>query len=256
MARGEKNNVDYFPHPTTHGKKMFYLRQRFKNDGYTVWFMLLEELGKAEYHYLNLSDNIQLMYLSSSMSVPEETLLEIIDALVKFGDFDEYLWTSHKVLFNEKFVAGIADAYKKRSNSCISKSSLIERLGIPNEPISSRKSSKRIPKVAGGTQSKVKDIKVEETKLDFDARKLKFSATLSPFLETYGADLLNDFYRYWTEPNKSQTMFKQEMEKTWDLSRRLETWAKNDKKNFAKNNAQKNRGSEVIIDTFGSLIKQ
>jgi len=59
-------------------------------------------------------------------------------------------------------------------------------------------------------------------------RKLKFSQSLSPFLETYGKDVLNEFYRYWTEPNKSNTKFRQELEKTWDLKRRLDTWTKND----------------------------
>lgn len=73
-------------------------------------------------------------------------------------------------------------------------------------------------------------------KKNIDARKSKFSSSLSPFLETYGKELLNDFYSYWTEPNKSNTKFRQELERTWDLERRLGTWAKNDR-NFNKNKA-------------------
>lgn len=71
-------------------------------------------------------------------------------------------------------------------------------------------------------------------------RKLKFASTLEPFLNIYGKEFLNDFYKYWTEPNKSNSKFKQELEKTWSLERRLETWAKNDK-NFKiqKNGQQK-----------------
>lgn len=68
---------------------------------------------------------------------------------------------------------------------------------------------------------------------NIDSRKLKFASTLEPFVEIYGKDLLNGFYKYWTEPNKSKTKFRQELEKTWDLERRLGTWAKNDK-NFNK----------------------
>jgi hypothetical protein len=70
-------------------------------------------------------------------------------------------------------------------------------------------------------------------KNNIEERKLKFADTLKPFLETYGKDLLNDFFKYWTEPNKSNTKFKQELEKTWSLERRLETWSNNDK-NFNK----------------------
>ena len=68
---------------------------------------------------------------------------------------------------------------------------------------------------------------------NIDVRKLKFADTLKPFLQTYGKDLLNDFFKYWTEPNKSNTKFKQELEKTWSLERRLETWSNNDN-NFNK----------------------
>lgn len=64
-------------------------------------------------------------------------------------------------------------------------------------------------------------------KNNIDARKLKFADTLKPFLEKYGREMLTDFYKYWTEPNKSGTKFKQEMLKTWDTSRRLETWSRN-----------------------------
>lgn len=63
---------------------------------------------------------------------------------------------------------------------------------------------------------------------NIEDRKLKFADTLKPFLSTYGRDMLSDFYKYWTEPNKSGTKFKQEMQKTWDVSRRLETWSRND----------------------------
>lgn len=74
---------------------------------------------------------------------------------------------------------------------------------------------------------------VIKKKVDIVARKLKFSSTLQPFLEIYGKEFLNDFYKYWTEPNISNSKFKKELEKTWDLERRLGTWAKNDK-NFNK----------------------
>lgn len=69
---------------------------------------------------------------------------------------------------------------------------------------------------------------------NIDDRKLKFASTLKPFVDIYGKELIREFYNYWTESNKSNTKFKQELEKTWSLERRLETWAKNDI-NFNKN---------------------
>jgi len=91
-------------------------------------------------------------------------------------------------------------------------------------------------------------------KIDIVSRKLKFASTLEPFLDIYGRDFLNEFYAYWTEPNKSNTKFKQELEKTWDLTRRLDTWAKNEK-NFKRNVAPKEK-SEIRNDKNMEIMKQ
>lgn len=47
----------------------------------------------------------------------------------------------------------------------------------------------------------------------------------------YPQDLITEFVEYWTEPNKSGTQLRWQMEKTWDIKRRLARWAKN---NFSK----------------------
>jgi hypothetical protein len=128
MARPQSNSVDYFPHPVTHGKKMFFIREKYGNDGYAIWFMLLEELGKAEYHYLDLSDEIQLMYIHSYFKTTEETLLAIIKDLVKMHVFDKELWENEKILFNQKFNDNVSDAYTKRSNNVATKEDVVRIL--------------------------------------------------------------------------------------------------------------------------------
>ena len=60
------------------------------------------------------------------------------------------------------------------------------------------------------------NVNVNDIKDNIVSRKLKFSQTLKPFLDLYGKDMLNAFYEYWTEENKSNTKFKQEMQKTWN----------------------------------------
>ena len=61
MARPESNTVDYFPHPTNQGRKMRYMRSKYGNDGYAVWYCLLEQLGNAPNHFLDLSDEVNRM---------------------------------------------------------------------------------------------------------------------------------------------------------------------------------------------------
>jgi len=46
----------------------------------------------------------------------------------------------------------------------------------------------------------------------------------------YDESILNGFIDYWTEPNKSNTKMKFELNKTWKTALRLKTWAANQKK--------------------------
>lgn len=65
---------------------------------------------------------------------------------------------------------------------------------------------------------------------NIESRKLKFSQSLTPFIDDYGKDMITDFYYYWTEDNKSGTKFRKELQKTWSLEHRLRTWKKNSNK--------------------------
>jgi len=77
-----------------------------------------------------------------------------------------------------------------------------------------------------------KNVKKEKNN-NIDERKLKFADTIKPFVDVYGKDICTNFYNYWTEPNPSNTKLKFEMEKTWDVKRRLNRWNNN---NFKKPN--------------------
>jgi hypothetical protein len=85
-------------------------------------------------------------------------------------------------------------------------------------------------------------------------RETAFGESLNPFKETYGSDMLLDFFYYWTEPNKSKTKMKFEMEKTWDVVRRLRTWEKN-QINWNRNGKSKQPATETrkdVTDILGS----
>lgn len=59
---------------------------------------------------------------------------------------------------------------------------------------------------------------------NIDTRKQKFADSLKPFLGVYGKELLNDFYLYWSETTLNNKKMKYELEKTFSLERRLNTW--------------------------------
>ena len=89
------------------------------------------------------------------------------------------------------------------------------------------------------------------TKTTVDARKEEFYKSLIPYVHKYGRDMIREFFDYWSELNRPGTKMRYELEKTWQTSRRLVTWAsreKNfvDKGNNGNNHEQdKRRGLEA-----------
>lgn len=61
------------------------------------------------------------------------------------------------------------------------------------------------------------------------ARKEKFYASLVPFVDKYGKDMIRDFFDYWSEMNRSKTKMRFEQQATWELALRLKTWAEREK---------------------------
>jgi len=59
-----------------------------------------------------------------------------------------------------------------------------------------------------------------------EARSQIFKDSLLIYKDKHQVNMLKEFYNYWTEPNQSKTKMRFELEKTWSLDRRLETWAK------------------------------
>lgn len=64
--------------------------------------------------------------------------------------------------------------------------------------------------------------------IDLDKKRKVFYDSLLPFVDKYPKDMLRRFYDYWSEANKSRTKLRYELEKTWEVSKRLATWASRD----------------------------
>ncbi len=62
-----------------------------------------------------------------------------------------------------------------------------------------------------------------------DERRQTFVDSLTPFIPTYGMEMINAFADYWTEPNRSCSRMRFELQRTWSLPLRLATWARQDK---------------------------
>ena len=159
MARPERKTVDYFPHYISDGKKMFYIEQKYGNDGYASWFKILESLASTDDHFLNLNSQMDLLFLSAKCRVDDAKLLAILNDLSMLGEIDEFLWMN-KIVYSHKFVESIQDAYTRRTNKCMDYDSFcIHYRGLCTTiTLEKYRNSNRNP------QSKVKETKLKETK--------------------------------------------------------------------------------------------
>lgn len=81
-------------------------------------------------------------------------------------------------------------------------------------------------------QTKTKqEVIIDRVKLDeqIKEKRNKFYEDCKPYLAKYPKEMLRAFYNYWTELNNSKTKMRYELQQTFELSRRLATWAGNDK---------------------------
>lgn len=126
MARNKKNKVDYFSHKCVSGKTLFIIEERYKNDGYAVWFKLLELLGDTENHFYDCNNPVDFNFLVSKCGLPVITVTEIIDLLAELGAIDKELW-SNKIIWSQNFVDGLAHLYDKRKQKLPSKPNFCAR---------------------------------------------------------------------------------------------------------------------------------
>lgn len=183
MARPERNNVDYFPFLCKEGRAMFYIEQKYGNDGYASWVKILRQLAVTNYHFLNLSDKIEFMYLSSKCKVTEETLRNIIQDLCDLKEFDNDLWVEYNIVFCEKFIESIQDAYKGRNNNCITLEGLLTLL--PSLGVT--KLSYGIESKIGNTHTIVKKTIVKNTKEEFITPPKGAEIDFDKFIETFNS---------------------------------------------------------------------
>lgn len=113
MGRPIKDTADYFPHMTTHKKTMFIIEGKWGNDGYALWFKLLECLGHSPGHYYDCRQKDSWEYLYTYARISEELATEILDKLADMGAIDQELW-GIRVIWSDNFVEGLKPLYQRR----------------------------------------------------------------------------------------------------------------------------------------------
>lgn len=102
-----------------------------------------------------------------------------------------------------------------------------------------------------GTEGAQNKRKKEEKELKNDKKELEertqeFKDDVFSFEISYPSNMLTKFFDYWSELNKSQTKMRFELEKTWELPKRLKTWADRE-----KTDKPKSQGHAQVYHTNG-----
>ena len=115
MARTEQNTVLYFPHDSkaSTGDTLTILQSRYGNNGYAVWFKILEKLASSDGHYLDMRNPMKWQLFIAYLGVDEITTVEILKLLVEINAIDKELWAS-RVIWCQKLVDNVAEVYKNR----------------------------------------------------------------------------------------------------------------------------------------------
>jgi hypothetical protein len=96
-----------------------------------------------------------------------------------------------------------------------------------------RAKNKQVLKKSSTSAQQVKHSKANKNTVNkskenvLEERTDGFKKQVFEFQSKYDLEMLEEFILYWTEPNKSKTKLKYQMEDTWDTGRRLARWAGN-----------------------------
>lgn len=277
MARPVKQGLDYWPCDVDifDDEKVVAISGEFGIKGEIVIFRLLCAIYRQGY-FIRWSEMLQMKLLHVMPGISKELLSCIVERLVKWQFFDERLFNTAGILTSKAIQRTFFGATTRRKGLDIDESYLLieEESGFCKQYASNNSVN-----VSNNTQSKVnsKDIEKEiSTNVDtkkkdglsednpappieigvsqtlsrkdlkdtLQKRTEEFYQSLVPYLGEFSKEMLRNFYNHWSEPNKSKTKMRWEMERTWDLHRRLLKWQSNDDK-WSKGSQQK-RGMTIL----------
>ena len=202
-------------------------------------------------------------WLEAIKNLPREMQGEVLTAIIEYG-LDGVTTGSLKPITSAMLamVKPQIDANNKRLENGL-KGGRPRKIETESEPNNNQVITKEKPnnnqtetkrnQTEPKEKDKVKDIKKETTtnvvakkdaaKAATLSRKEEFYTSLIPYVEMYGKDMVRDFFDYWSEMNKSKTKMRFEQQPTWEISKRLSTWAKREKIN-GNRNIQNERDSQ------------
>jgi len=211
----------YFPHfcNARHDRKIRRLRKELGTEGYGIYFMLLETLREQQDLMYPLED---LDLLAEEFGVSEA---KVRVAICNYGLFEI---DEEQKFFSPKMLVYLEPYFKmKEQRKIAGQKSADKRRGIEISTTVQQPFNDRSTKESKVKESKEKESKVNEIKEEYSLVEM-----LSPYIPDLGIEYTN-FYSYWSEKN-NKGKERWQVEKFFDISRRINTWLTNANK-FSNN---------------------
>lgn len=203
MARPRKETVDYFPHDAdaSNGDTLTIIEGQFGNDGYAFWFKLLERISSTENHVIDCRNPVKWQLLLAKTHVTEEKGEAILKTLSTLEAIDRDLWENDRVIWCQKLVDRVSDAYRNRKSE------------IPQKPVSDVinkvSDNKILVSDTENPQRKLKETKVKEIKdiygtfqnvllttEEYTKLKERFNSHVEEMIERLSEGIASKGYKY------------------------------------------------------------
>jgi Domain of unknown function (DUF4373) len=234
----------YFSHDSnTRGdEKIIALMMKHKWAGYGIFWGIIEKLRDST-NYMSVCDYNLIAY---DLRVDTSLVKSIIEefGLFIFTDCGKYFYSNrlNKTMeFKETKSKKASESALKRWEKCEPNANALRTQSDGNAK--KEKESKRKEKSSDSANAESSPSNLIQERI------IKFGLSLKTYEQKYTRELLTKFYKYWTEPNKSGTKFRAELEKTWDVQRRLETWASREK-DFVKQKPNEQSTVNLEAESF------
>lgn len=178
----------------------------------------LHKIPKKKYFYMAIAKQ-----LDADVQHVEAFVKSCINLYELFDEDEEYFW-SNRVIRNIEYKDSMS---QKRSDAGKKSAELKQQRSTSVQQV--------LTSVQQNSTYNIKEDNIKGNKTIKDnsllsEKRTAFTDQLQKFLNNpYSKELLNDFYKYWIEPNKSGTKLRFELERTWDLKTRLQRWSNNTK---------------------------
>lgn len=176
--------------------------------------------------------NSFLDLLIQDKMIIKETPKETGQTVVTICNYDKYNFTSQELETPKKQQGNTKETLRKQQGNKDNKDNKEKELEecIETSTTVEAKKTEQAKKLAAAKAATLK-------RRDF------FYQSLVPYVERYGKEMIRAFYNHWSELDKSETKMRFEKQPTWEVAKRLATWANREKFNGKPSNPVQSAGT-------------